>query len=117
MILRRPVLKHVKKQEIIDKTQEEIERIQKLYRKGIITEGERYNQIIDMWTSAGEKVAEEMLSELKNDIRDGKAYLNPVYLMSASGARGSSQQLRQLAGMRGLMAKPSGKIIETPIKA
>lgn len=106
-----------KKQEIIDKTQEEIERIQKLYRKGIITEGERYNQIIDMWTYAGEKVAEEMLSELKNDVRDGKPYLNPVYLMSASGARGSSQQLRQLAGMRGLMAKPSGKIIETPIKA
>jgi DNA-directed RNA polymerase subunit beta' len=106
-----------KKQEIIDKTQEEIERIQKLYRKGIITEGERYNQIIDMWTYAGERVAEEMLSELKNDIRNGKPYLNPVYLMSASGARGSSQQLRQLAGMRGLMAKPSGKIIETPIKA
>ena len=106
-----------KKQEIIDKTQEEIERIQKLYRKGIITEGERYNQIIDMWTYAGERVAEEMLSELKNDIRDGKPYLNPVYLMSSSGARGSSQQLRQLAGMRGLMAKPSGKIIETPIKA
>ncbi len=106
-----------KKQEIIDKTQEEIERIQKLYRKGIITEGERYNQIIDMWTYAGERVAEEMLSELKNDVRGGKPYLNPVYLMSASGARGSSQQLRQLAGMRGLMAKPSGKIIETPIKA
>ena len=106
-----------KKQEIIDKTQEEIEKIQKLYRKGIITEGERYNQIIDMWTYTGEKVAEEMLSGLKNDVRDGKPYLNPVYLMSASGARGSSQQLRQLAGMRGLMAKPSGKIIETPIKA
>ena len=106
-----------KKPEIIDKTQEEIERIQKLYRKGIITEGERYNQIIDMWTYAGERIAEEMLSELKNDVRDGKPYLNPVYLMSASGARGSSQQLRQLAGMRGLMAKPSGKIIETPIKA
>ena len=106
-----------KKQEIIDKTQEEIERIQKLYRKGIITEGERYNQIIDMWTYAGERVAEEMLNELKNDVRGGKPYLNPVYLMSSSGARGSSQQLRQLAGMRGLMAKPSGKIIETPIKA
>ena len=76
-----------KKPEIIDKTQEEIERIQKLYRKGIITEGERYNQIIDMWTYAGERVAEEMLSELKNDVRDGKPYLNPVYLMSASGAQ------------------------------
>jgi DNA-directed RNA polymerase subunit beta' len=107
----------VKKQEIIEKTQEEIEKVQKLYRRGIITDGERYNQIIDTWTYAGEKVAEEMSSELKNDVRDGKPYLNPVYLMSASGARGSSQQLRQLAGMRGLMAKPSGKIIETPIKA
>ncbi|MDR4508870.1 MAG: DNA-directed RNA polymerase subunit beta' [Candidatus Brocadiaceae bacterium] len=106
-----------KKQEILDKTQEEIEKIQKLYRKGIITEGERYNQLIDAWTFAGERVAEEMMSELKNDKRDGKSYMNPVFLMSASGARGSSQQLRQLAGMRGLMAKPSGKIIETPIKA
>ncbi|HHT9158865.1 MAG: DNA-directed RNA polymerase subunit beta' [Planctomycetes bacterium RIFCSPLOWO2_12_FULL_39_13] len=106
-----------KKQQIIDETQEEIEKIQKLYRRGIITEGERYNQIIDKWTYAGEKVAEEMLHELKTDTRDGKPYLNPIYLMSASGARGSSQQLRQLAGMRGLMAKPSGKIIETPIKA
>ncbi|MDN3509738.1 MAG: DNA-directed RNA polymerase subunit beta' [Candidatus Jettenia sp. CY-1] len=107
----------VKKQDILDKTQEEIEKIQKLYRKGIITEGERYNQIIDTWTYAGERVAEEMLNELKNDTRNGSPYLNPVYLMSASGARGSSQQLRQLAGMRGLMAKPSGRIIETPIKA
>jgi DNA-directed RNA polymerase subunit beta' len=107
----------VKKKDIIDKTQEEIEKIQKLYRKGVITEGERYNQIIDTWTYASEKVAEEMLNELKHDVRDGKSYLNPVYLMSSSGARGSSQQLRQLAGMRGLMAKPSGKIIETPIKA
>ncbi|MCF6147202.1 MAG: DNA-directed RNA polymerase subunit beta' [Candidatus Kuenenia sp.] len=106
-----------KKKEIIDKTQEEIEKIQKLYRKGIITEGERYNQIIDAWTYAGERIAEEMMGALKNDTRGGKPYLNPVYLMSASGARGSSQQLRQLAGMRGLMAKPSGKIIETPIKA
>ncbi len=106
-----------KKGEIIDKTQLEIEKIQKLYRKGVITEGERYNQIIDAWTYAGEKIAEEMMGALKNDTRGGKPYLNPVFLMSASGARGSSQQLRQLAGMRGLMAKPSGKIIETPIKA
>ncbi|MBW7943231.1 MAG: DNA-directed RNA polymerase subunit beta', partial [Candidatus Kuenenia stuttgartiensis] len=106
-----------KKSEIIDKTQLEIEKIQKLYKKGVITEGERYNQIIDAWTYTGEKIAEEMMGALKNDTRGGIPYLNPVYLMSASGARGSSQQLRQLAGMRGLMAKPSGKIIETPIKA
>ena len=106
-----------KKAQILEKTQKEVEKTEKLYHRGIITEGERYNQVIDTWTYAGEIVAEEMLDELKNDIRDGKSYLNPVYLMSASGARGSTQQLRQLAGMRGLMAKPSGKIIETPIKA
>ncbi len=106
-----------KKAQILEKTQKEVERIQKLYHRGIITEGERYNQVIDTWTYAGEIVAEEMLDELKNDIRGGKSYLNPVFLMSASGARGSTQQLRQLAGMRGLMAKPSGRIIETPIKA
>ncbi len=106
-----------KKAQILEKTQKEVEKTQKLYHRGIITEGERYNQVIDTWTYAGEIVAEEMLDELKDDIRDGKSYLNPVYLMSASGARGSTQQLRQLAGMRGLMAKPSGRIIETPIKA
>jgi len=106
-----------KKAQILEKTLKEVEKTQKQYNRGTITEGERYNQIIDTWTYAGEMVAEEMLDELKNDVRDGKPYLNPVYLMSASGARGSTQQLRQLAGMRGLMAKPSGKIIETPIKA
>ncbi|MCP4264193.1 MAG: DNA-directed RNA polymerase subunit beta' [Candidatus Brocadiaceae bacterium] len=106
-----------KKAQILEKTQKEVEKTEKLYHRGIITEGERYNQVIDTWTYAGEMVADEMLGELKNDIRDGKQYVNPVYLMSASGARGSTQQLRQLAGMRGLMAKPSGKIIEQPIKA
>ncbi len=105
------------KAKILAKIEAEVLRIQKLYQKGIITEGERYNQIIDTWTYATELVAEDMMGELRNDIRDGKQYLNPVYLMSASGARGSSQQLKQLSGMRGLMAKPSGKIIETPIKA
>ena len=102
---------------ILAKIEIEVLRIQKLYQKGIITEGERYNQIIDTWTGATEMVAEDMMNELRNDIRDGEPYLNPVYLMSASGARGSAQQLKQLSGMRGLMAKPSGKIIETPIKA
>ncbi|RME75410.1 MAG: DNA-directed RNA polymerase subunit beta', partial [Planctomycetota bacterium] len=77
----------------------------------------RYNQIVDLWTSATERVGEAMMEELKNDERDGRPYLNPIYLMATSGARGSVQQVRQLAGMRGLMAKPSGKIIETPIKA
>ncbi|MFQ5861776.1 MAG: DNA-directed RNA polymerase subunit beta' [Candidatus Brocadiales bacterium] len=106
-----------KKQEIIAKTEAEVEKIQRFYRKGSITEGERYNQVIDCWTDAGNTVAEEMLWELESDIRDGKRYLNPVFLMTASGARGSTQQIRQLAGMRGLMAKPSGRIIETPIKS
>lgn len=105
------------KSKILSKIEVEVERIQKLYQKGIVTEGERYNQIIDTWTYASEMVAEDMMNELKNDTREGEPYLNPVYLMSASGARGSSQQLKQLSGMRGLMAKPSGKIIETPIKA
>ena len=105
------------KSDILNKTEGEVLRIQKLYQKGIITEGERYNQIIDTWTYATEMVADDMMKELRDDTIDGKLYLNPVYLMSASGARGSSQQLKQLSGMRGLMAKPSGKIIETPIKA
>ncbi len=105
------------KESILSKIEIEVGRIQKLYQKGIITEGERYNQIIDTWTSATEMVAEDMMTELRDDKGDGDSYLNPVYLMSASGARGSAQQLKQLSGMRGLMAKPSGKIIETPIKA
>jgi DNA-directed RNA polymerase subunit beta' len=106
-----------KKKEILSKTEAEVERIQGFYRKGSITEGERYNQVVDCWTDAGNTVAEEMVKELENDVRDGKRYLNPVYMMTASGARGSTQQIRQLAGMRGLMAKPSGRIIEAPIKS
>ncbi|MDO8125764.1 MAG: DNA-directed RNA polymerase subunit beta' [Candidatus Brocadiales bacterium] len=106
-----------KKKEILAKAEAEVEKIQGFYRKGSITEGERYNQVIDCWTDASNTVAEEMLIELENDVRDGKRYLNPVFLMTASGARGSTQQIRQLAGMRGLMAKPSGRIIEAPIKA
>ncbi|MFQ5956641.1 MAG: DNA-directed RNA polymerase subunit beta', partial [Candidatus Brocadiales bacterium] len=106
-----------KKPDILAKTEAEVEKIQGFYRKGSITEGERYNQVIDCWTDAGNTVAEEMLRELEEDIREGRRYLNPVFLMTASGARGSTQQIRQLAGMRGLMAKPSGRIIETPIKS
>ncbi len=106
-----------KKKEILAKTEAEVEKIQGFYRKGSITEGERYNQVVDCWTDASNTVAEEMLKELENDVRDGKQYINPVFLMTASGARGSTQQIRQLAGMRGLMAKPSGRIIETPIKS
>ncbi|HVY63066.1 MAG TPA: DNA-directed RNA polymerase subunit beta', partial [Planctomycetota bacterium] len=94
-----------------------VAKVEDTYNKGIITEGERYNQIIDLWTQATERVGDEMMRALKDDRRDGKMYLNPIFLMATSGARGSVQQVRQLAGMRGLMAKPSGDIIETPIKA
>ncbi len=106
-----------KKQSIINETQKKVDKIQKNYQSGILTEGERYNQIIDAWTHARVAVATEMMRELKEDTRDGKPYLNPIYLMSDSGARGSVDQIQQLAGMRALMAKPSGEIIETPIKA
>src|SRR3989337_1844524 len=88
----------------------------KLYQRGIITEGERYNQVLDAWTHAREQITTEMMQELENDTRFA-GYVNPIFLMAHSGARGGVEQIRQLAGMRGLMAKPSGKIIETPIKA
>jgi DNA-directed RNA polymerase subunit beta' len=106
-----------RKEEIIGATQNEVDQIEGNYRKGVITEGERYNQIVDCWTAAREQIGKEMMAELKADERDGQPYLNPIYLMADTGARGSVEQIRQLAGMRGLMAKPSGKIIETPIKA
>ena len=105
------------KPEILANTQKEVDKIQRQYEKGVITELERYNQIIDKWTEATEHVGEAMMVELRNDVREGKRYLNPIAMMSGSGARGSAQQVRQLAGMRGLMAKPSGKIIENPIRA
>src|SRR5205823_467642 len=83
------------------------------YRKGIITDGERYNKIIDIWTHAGDEISSAMFRTLEHN--DGRKELNPVFLMVDSGSRGNRQQVRQLAGMRGLMAKPSGEIIERPI--
>ncbi len=106
-----------KKQEIIGDAEKAVDAIERNFRAGVITPGERYNQIIDCWTHARERIGREMMLELQNDELDGKPYLNPIFLMANSGARGSIEQIRQLAGMRGLMAKPSGKIIETPIKA
>ena len=106
-----------RKKDILAKTEKEVGQIQKLYNQGVITDGERYNQIIDAWTHARELVGEAMMEGLKHDTRGGKPYLNPIYLMTRSNARGSIDQIRQLAGMRGLMAKPSGKIIETPIRS
>ncbi|HET6884295.1 MAG TPA: DNA-directed RNA polymerase subunit beta' [Pirellulales bacterium] len=104
------------KQRIIGDAEKTVLKFQKLYQRGVITEVERYNQVLDAWTHARERITTEMMAELENDHRK-PGYVNPIYLMANSGARGGVEQIRQLAGMRGLMAKPSGKIIETPIKA
>jgi len=101
------------KNEEIDSAHKQIKEIDKRYRKGLITTGERYNQIIDSWTHATDKISNVMFKTLENN--QGKMEFNPVYLMVHSGARGNKQQIRQLAGVRGLMAKPDGSIIEKPI--
>jgi DNA-directed RNA polymerase subunit beta' len=107
-----------KKEDIIDETEKKVMQIDKNYQAGVLTEGERYNQVIDAWTHARVAVTNEMMRGLKEDTKeDGSPYLNPIFLMSDSGARGSVDQIQQLAGMRALMAKPSGEIIETPIKS
>jgi DNA-directed RNA polymerase subunit beta' len=105
------------KDAVIKQTEKDVEQIQKLYQRGVITEGERYNKVIDAWTHARDQITQQMMNDLRNDVRHGQQYLNPIFLMAHSGARGGVEQIRQLAGMRGLMAKPSGQIIETPIKA
>ncbi len=102
---------------ILAATQKKVDQIEGLYRSGVITEGERYNQIIDLWTHATEQVGDQLMERLRTDTEPGNPYVNPIWVMVTSGARGSVTQIRQLAGMRGLMAKPNGKIIETPIKA
>ncbi|MBI2826351.1 MAG: DNA-directed RNA polymerase subunit beta' [Planctomycetia bacterium] len=104
------------KSRIITDAEKTVQKFQKLYQRGVITEVERYNQVLDAWTHARERITTEMMAELENDHR-APGYVNPIYLMAHSGARGGVEQIRQLAGMRGLMAKPSGQIIETPIKA
>jgi DNA-directed RNA polymerase subunit beta' len=105
------------KDAIIAEAEKEVTKQNRFYQRGIITDQERYNKVLDAWTHARERITHEMMEALKNDSREGEVYLNPIYLMAESGARGGVEQIRQLAGMRGLMAKPSGKIIETPIKA
>jgi DNA-directed RNA polymerase subunit beta' len=102
------------KSKLIDGANREIIKIEKEYQDGLITKGERYNKIIDIWTHVTERVSDEMFREIE---AEEKGEFNPVFMMADSGARGSRQQIRQLAGMRGLMAKPSGEIIETPITA
>jgi len=104
------------KAKIIEQAEREVASTNNQYRKGIITEGERYNKVLEDWTHAREKITSEMMAALENDFRR-PGYVNPIFLMAHSGARGGVEQIRQLAGMRGLMAKPSGRIIETPIKA
>ncbi len=105
------------KEEVIKKSEAEVLKQQKLYDRGVITGQERYNKVIDIWTHAREEITEAMKHDLEHDVRDQGAYVNPIYLMADSGARGGVEQIRQLSGMRGLMAKPSGEIIETPIKS
>ena len=110
------------KDPIVKKAHEEVLKVYTQYRDGLITNGERYNKVIDIWAHVTEKVSEEMFRELEEEddrVVSGleKKDFNSLFIMADSGARGSSQQLRQLAGMRGLMAKPSGEIIETPITA
>jgi DNA-directed RNA polymerase subunit beta' len=109
---------------IIERATEEVKEIQNQYTEGLITDGERYNKVIDIWAKSTEEIAKEMLDNLSRDIMsspDGKEVKTPsfnaIHMMADSGSRGSAQQIRQLAGMRGLMAKPSGEIIETPITA
>ena len=117
------------KSTLLADAQKRVDRVEKNYDRGIITERERYNQLLDIWAHCREQVTKALVETLKHDYRDadggyvavddpeGRPYLNPVYLMSDSGARGNISQMMQLAGMRGLMAKPNGEIIETPIRA
>ena len=117
---------------ILKEAENKVEEIARQYTEGLITQGEKYNKVVDIWARATDDVANEMMSHMKmqpvydesgNAILDEKGQpvkaesFNPIYMMAESGARGSKDQMRQLAGMRGLMAKPSGEIIETPITA
>jgi DNA-directed RNA polymerase subunit beta' len=119
------------KAELIAAAESEVKEIEDQYVSGLVTQGERYNKVVDIWGRAGDKVAEAMMKQLREEdvldadgarvTADGKALrqesFNAIYMMADSGARGSAAQVRQLAGMRGLMAKPDGSIIETPITA
>jgi DNA-directed RNA polymerase subunit beta' len=101
------------KKEIVAESRKKIAEVEGQFNKGIITDGERYNKVVDIWTGATDKIAKAVFSKLENN--EGKTEVNPVYIMMDSGARGNKQQVRQLCGTRGLMAKPSGEIIERPI--
>src|ERR1700732_202657 len=113
------------KAQLLDKAQKEVSDIQKQYNNGVITDGERYNKVVDIWAEVQDQIGSAVLKGLSTEVfgkdKDGKEIVgpsfNPIFIMADSGARGSEQQIRQLAGLRGLMAKPSGEIIETPITA
>ncbi len=115
-----------RKEDFIKKARHEVLEIEKQYSEGLITNGERYNKVVDIWAHVTEQIAAEMMKELASEeesvktghFKDKKVRdFNSIYMMADSGARGSTQQIRQLGGMRGLMAKPSGEIIESPITA
>ncbi len=101
------------KNRLVEQAEKEVVKVQQQYLDGAITNGERYNKVIAIWSDVTEKVADEMFKALEEQDRAG--IINPIFVMADSGARGSKQQIRQLSGMRGLMAKPSGEVIETPI--
>ncbi len=113
------------KQTILNNSFEEVTHIEAQYRDGIITRTEKYNKVVDVWTKATNDVAKEMMYTMSHEVltdektgrQEENISFNPIFMMSTSGARGNPDQMRQLAGMRGLMAKPSGEIIETPITA
>ncbi len=112
------------KQEILAVAESEVKEIQDQYRSGLVTEGERYNKVVDIWSRTNDQVAKAMMDKLGTEtVKDAQGKqveqesFNSIYMMADSGARGSAAQIRQLAGMRGLMAKPDGSIIETPITA
>jgi DNA-directed RNA polymerase subunit beta' len=118
------MLTPVEKGDIISQAETEVKSIQNQYGSGLLTDGERYNKVVDIWTHTSERVAKSMMEKLgSEEVIDAKgqkvkqASFNAIYMMADSGARGSAAQIRQLAGMRGLMAKPDGSIIETPITA
>ncbi len=102
------------KSELVDRAQKDVQDIEKLYRDGTISAGERFNRAVEIWSAVTDRISNAMFEQMKKMSLEGRE-LNPLYIMADSGSRGNKQQIRQLAGMRGLMSKPSGEIIETPI--
>ncbi len=106
------------KEKLVNQTKKQIEEYEKQYQDGLITRGEKYNKVVDIWSKCTDSIANEMMKEISSAEKkypDGRIETNSVYMMADSGARGSPAQMKQLAGMRGLIAKPSGEIIEQPI--